>query len=56
MSLALLARIKDLETRVEVLERLISSLESKAEVDKPKRGRPPKETADDAGRKADFSN
>ena len=54
MSLALLARIKDLETRVELLERLLAEL--KQSEDKPKRGRPPKEHSDDAGRKADFSD
>ena len=52
MSLALLARIKEIEARIAELDRQVAQLTE----DKPKRGRPPKETADDAGRKAGSSD
>jgi hypothetical protein len=52
MSIALNTKIKEMEARIAELEQLVAQLIE----DKPKRGRPPKETADDAGRKADLSN
>jgi hypothetical protein len=52
MSIALQARIQELEARIAQLESQVAQLIE----DKPKRGRPPKETADDAGRKADSSD
>lgn len=52
MSIALASRIKEMEARIAQLEQQIAQLIE----DKPKRGRPPKEIADDAGRKADSSD
>lgn len=51
MSTALLARIKQLESLVAELTKRVESLEQK-----PKVGRPPKDTNDDAGRKAGRSD
>lgn len=52
MSIALATKIKEMEARIVLLEQQIAQLIE----DKPKRGRPPKESADDAGRKADSSD
>lgn len=52
MSIALNTKIKEMEARIAQLEQQIAQLIE----DKPKRGRPPKETADDAGRKAGSSD
>lgn len=52
MSIALNSKIKEMESRIAELEKLVAQLIE----DKPKRGRPTKETQDDAGRQAGSSD
>lgn len=52
MSIALNSKIKEMESRIAELEKQVAQLIE----DKPKRGRPPKETQDDAGRQASSSD